>query len=119
MERADPGQQTRLLNLGEISHFLESFLVDVHRRLHFQLVWQVIDKCIDLVDVFVVSEIDSLLQFLEQFEWYFMILAHTFKGCELLLVLSIGLIIVCNNGSKRTASKCKPNHSDYLYNSAK
>ena len=38
-ERADPGQQTRLLNLGEISHFLESFLVDVHRRLHFQLVW--------------------------------------------------------------------------------
>ena len=81
--------------------------------------WQVIDECIYLVGVFVVSETDGLLQLLEQFEWNFMILAHTFKGCELLLVLSIGLIIVCNNGSKRTASKCKPNHSDYLYNSAK
>ena len=118
-ERADPRQQTRLLDLGEISHFFEFFFVDVHRSLHFQLVWQVIDKCIDLVDVFVVSEIDSLLQFLEQFKWNFMFLSHTFKGCKLLLVLGIGLIIICNDGCKGTASECKPNHSDYLYNSAK
>ena len=37
-ERAEPGQEARLLNLLKESHFYEAVLVNVHGRLHLQFV---------------------------------------------------------------------------------